>query len=203
MKLGFLERCYVNSPLRNLLQRPLELRLVTTLVAFPKGAQIMDLGCGNGAGLVGLARRVKPSALTGVDTDPAQLARARRRLMRHNISAQLIEASATHIPLPAHSYDVVTSFGCLNHVEDWQAALAECARLLRHGGLLYTLEFYRPLTANRLFRLLFPHPCPGFNHAELTDAMRRNGFTTLVEKRLCTFAGLTVARLTSNAGQYD
>jgi len=203
MKLGFLERCYVNSRLRHWLQRPFEVRLVTTLVPFPAGAQVVDFGCGNGAGLGLLAQAVGPASLTGVDADPAQLARARNLLARRHIAAQLVEADVTRVPLPAHSVDVITSFGCLHHVERWPAALAEAGRLLRHGGLLYALEFYRPLLASWPLRALFPHPPGRFTQADLAAELPRHGFTVLAQRSVGGLAGFTVARLTDTAPSYD
>jgi ubiquinone/menaquinone biosynthesis C-methylase UbiE len=203
MKLGFLERFYLNSLFRHLVQRPLEFRMITKGAPFPHGAHVLEIGCGNGAGLAELARRVKPAALTGVDADPAQLRRARTLLARKNIPAQLIEADATAIPLPAHSYDVITDIGCIHHIENWQKALSEVARLLRHGGVFYSIEFYAPLLENKLFRTLFPHPADRFSHKQLLEELPRHGLTPLAERNFAGLAGFIVARLTANPAEYD
>jgi demethylmenaquinone methyltransferase/2-methoxy-6-polyprenyl-1,4-benzoquinol methylase len=57
------------------------------------------------------------------------------------------------LDLPAASVDVVTVGYGLRNVPDYRAALAEIARVLRPGGRLHTLDFYRPGSA--LWRVLF------------------------------------------------
>ncbi len=50
-----------------------------------------------------------------------------------------------HLDLPDSSVDVVTSGYGLRNVPDHARALAELARVLRPGGRLVTLDFYRPV----------------------------------------------------------
>jgi SAM-dependent methyltransferase len=203
MKLGFAEKILVNSPIRALSLRLLEPTLLESHVPFPRHADILDLGCGNGHGLIMLHYRCLPASLTGVDVDPAQLASARKRLIKTGIPAQLVEASAEKIPLSAHDFDCITSFGCLHHVENWRLALTECARLLRHGGLLYALEFYRPLTGNWLFSHLFHHPDDRFTHTEFQAELANQGFHVLYHSSILGLMGVTIARLTGNPQTYD
>lgn len=203
MKLSFAEKLLVNSPLRAFSLRVVEPFLLERHIPFPKRADVLDIGCGNGHGLVMLHRRCQPASLVGVDVDAAQLARARTRLNAANVPAQLVEADVTHIPLPAHDFDCITSFGCLHHVENWQAALLECSRLLRHGGLLYALEFYRPLLCNPLVGWLFRHPPERFTHATFTAEVQKQGFGVLYSFNLLGLAGITIARLTGNPHTYD
>lgn len=203
MKLSFAEKLLVNSPLRALSLRVVEPALLESHVPFPQKADVLDIGCGNGHGLVMLYRRCTPASLTGVDMDPAQLALARKRLNATRVPAQLVEADVTHIPLPAHDFDCITSFGCIHHVENWPSALLECTRLLRHGGLLYALEFYRPLLCNPLTKWLFRHPPHRFTHAEFTAEVEKQGFAILYSRNLLGLAGITIARLTGNPHTYD
>lgn len=202
MRLGKLERWYVNGWFRGALQRPLELALLNRLYPFPRGAQLLDIGCGDGRGLYALAKRVQPLALVGVDVDPAQLARARQTFTKAPYAVQLHEAGAEALPLPAQTYDVVTSFGCLHHVPHWQQAVQEVARVLRHGGVFYALEFYRPLLAAPILRTLLPHPPGRFTHAELLAALATEGLVVLKHTNLLGLAGLVVARRVAGGG-YD
>ena len=141
--------------------------LDTMLAAAPAGSTILDLGCGPGHGLLYAHQHFKPATLTGVDADPRQLVQARIQATRHQVPAQLHTADAANLPLPAASYDVVLSLGCLHHVPSWPKAVAECARILRHGGLLYLHEYYAPLLHNPFMHLLCPHPPHRFTHAQL------------------------------------
>jgi ubiquinone/menaquinone biosynthesis C-methylase UbiE len=202
MRLGRLERWYVNGWFRGAVQRPLELALLQRLYPFPRGAQLLDIGCGDGRALRALARRVQPLALVGVDVDPAQLAAARRTFAKTDFAVQLHEAGAQALPLPAQTYDVVTSFGCLHHVPEWRRAVAEVARVLRHGGVFYALEFYRPLLELPLLRMLLPHPPARFTHTDLLAALASEGLVVLNHTNLLGLAGLVVARRVAGGG-YD
>ena len=46
-------------------------------------------------------------------------------------------ASATELPMEDGSFDLVTFFDCLEHLDDDQAALSEARRVLRPDGLLF------------------------------------------------------------------
>ena len=91
---------------------------------------ILDAGCGSGGMTQFLARR---GQVTGIDLAHDALSLARRRGVR-----RLVRASVGLLPLAANSFDVVTSFDVLYHldVEDDVAALAELQRVLRPGGVL-------------------------------------------------------------------
>lgn len=203
MKLGWLEKLYVNGVFRHRIQRPLEMRLLNHLVPMPTRAHVLDIGCGNGGGLLALGQRTHALSLTGVDIDESQLARARNVLAKAGLSAQLVATSAENIPLPANSFDVATSFGALHHIPNWQKAVGEINRMLRHGGLFYMLEFYAPLVENAVFRTLLPHPKHRFTHAQLLACLKTNGLTPLRERNFFGMAGIIVARHTGNPAGYD
>src|SRR5919198_3797134 len=78
------------------------------------GALGADIGCGPGATLVELARRVAPGGtVTGVDEDAGALRTAEALLSAEGISnARLSQAKATDTGLPAGSLD----FAVIRHV---------------------------------------------------------------------------------------
>src|SRR5690606_10990063 len=66
---------------------------------------------------------------------------------QHDASGRVVyqQADAYRLPFPEQSFDVVTNLDFLEHVEDPQAIIAECARVLKPGGLFFFHTFNRNL----------------------------------------------------------
>jgi 2-polyprenyl-6-hydroxyphenyl methylase / 3-demethylubiquinone-9 3-methyltransferase len=109
------------------------------------GALLVDLGCGGGL----MGPHVAPLGYrhVGVDIGVSGLDLARR----HGLVP--VCGSALEVPLADACADVVLACEILEHVEDDAAVLAECARLLRPGGLL----LLDTLAATRLSVLINVH----------------------------------------------
>jgi SAM-dependent methyltransferase len=98
----------------------------------PRGAQVVELGCGNGTRETReLAARFR---LTGVDLSTEQLRRARMRVP----GASFVHADLTTVAFDEGSLDAVCSFYALNHVprELLPTLFAHVRSWLRPGGLL-------------------------------------------------------------------
>ena len=104
--------------------------------AWPRDAEIAELFCGRGNGLVALDR-LGFGRLTGVDRSPALLA-------DYDGPATRVAADARDLPFVDRSFDVVIVQGGLHHLErlpdDLDRVLAEAARVLRPGGRLVAVE---------------------------------------------------------------
>jgi ubiquinone/menaquinone biosynthesis C-methylase UbiE len=104
------------------------------------GGRMLDLGCGTGF-LIRLALDLFDE-IHGVDVTPAML----QRVDTSSGKVVLHQAAAENVPLPDASFDLVTSYSFLHHLEDHRRVLHEAQRLLRPGGL-----FYADLEPNKLF----------------------------------------------------
>ncbi len=112
-----------------------------------RGRDVLEVGCGTGLVL----RRIAKFARTarGVDLSPGMLEKARAR------GLDVLEASATELPFPDDSFDVVCSFKVLAHVREIDRALREMVRVTRPGGHVLA-ELYNPLSFRALVKRLGP-----------------------------------------------
>jgi SAM-dependent methyltransferase len=95
-----------------------------------KGMDVVDIACGEGYGSAALIK-AGAASLVGIDISAEAVEHARRR---HGIDARV--GSATTIPLPDASCDVVVSFETVEHVHEPAAFINQCSRILRPGGSL-------------------------------------------------------------------
>jgi len=71
----------------------------------------------------------------GLDLSHRQLQHSRRIDEATGLAVPAVQATATALPFAAGSFDIVfCSFGALQFVRDIEVAVAETARVLRHGG---------------------------------------------------------------------
>ena len=114
----------------------------------PEGADLLDLGCGNGAMLGALAPLLGRGV--GVDASEPMLERARHRnRFEPNLEFYLLDSllpsgtegqgTLPRLPLPDASVDVVTCVLAWRYL-DWDPMAAEIRRVLRPGGRLLLLD---------------------------------------------------------------
>ena len=107
------------------------------------GARVVDLGCGTGDLALAVAAAMPTARVTGVDASPRMIALARPRAI--GVPAlSFDEGDMTGLALPDRSVDAITAGYAFRNAPDHRAALREAARVLRPGGVLVTLDFYRP-----------------------------------------------------------
>jgi SAM-dependent methyltransferase len=98
------------------------------------GGELLDLGCGSGE----LARHLAAHGyrVTGCDIAPTMLRQAETADPRRAVRWVRLEPCWQVLPFAEGSLDAVVSASVLEYVPDPGAVLAECARVLRPGGVL-------------------------------------------------------------------
>jgi ubiquinone/menaquinone biosynthesis C-methylase UbiE len=142
MKMGAFEKRFVNSPRHSARVTRRAEQLVRTANPRP-GQRLLDVGCGNGAAAIHLARALGLS-VTGVDVDPEQI-EAAIATDRHHSEARFLTANATALPLADGEYELVFTSKTTHHIPDWRLALEEMARVLKPEGHLIYSDFVAPL----------------------------------------------------------
>lgn len=149
-----------NVEVRNGLQALLEIPLMIRALKLPRGARVLEIGCGRGVALPVLDDRLEPVELVGLDIDSVLLAEARERVRNTCTYATLVEGDVRDLPFEAARFDLVIDFGTCYHVGDTmdgrREALCEVARVLRPGGLFV----HETRAAQRL-----AHPLRSFGRA--------------------------------------
>src|SRR5262249_55172668 len=110
---------------RDSLQVGIEVPLMVNLLRIPTGGRVLEVGCGSGAALVELSRRLRPSGLIGADVDLSLLNEAAGRLRSCSVDCELLHADVHALPLPDRGVDVVIDFGTCYHIPDAESAIQE------------------------------------------------------------------------------
>ena len=127
--------------------RYVENRLAELVRALPPASHpphVVDLGCGVGASLCYLASQLAMSGV-GITVSPVQARLAERRIHEAGLSERLrcIEGDYCRVPGDIGAVDVAYAIESFVHGPDPSRFFAECARLVRPGGLLVICDDFR------------------------------------------------------------
>ncbi len=101
---------------------------------------ILDIGCGTGRLLRKAAARWPDARLIGVDPADGMIRQARQRTPQ----ATFFSGQAEALPLPAASFDLITSTNSFHHWADQRQGIREVARTLRPGGQFVLADLLLP-----------------------------------------------------------
>ncbi len=114
-----------------------------------EGAEVVDVGCGEGQLTRMLTRR--GAHVTGIEVSPRALARA--RAAEPVGDERYMQGLAEDLPVKSRSADIVIFLNSFHHVDEQgqPKALKEAARVLKEGGILFISE---PLPEGPYFQLM-------------------------------------------------
>ncbi len=113
------------------------------LAAVPSGGRVLDVGCGGGQNACSVAEARTDLRVTGLDLSADQVRRARRRGASFGDRVQFSEGTALDLPFDDGTFDFVVSVGSIKHWPDVARGVAECARVVRAGGVMLIAEVDR------------------------------------------------------------
>lgn len=120
----------------------------------PPGRRLryLDVGCGGGIFAESAARLATTESVTAIDPSAEILSVARRHAARDPALADgnrltYLDATVETLAAPAGSFDVVTLFEVVEHVDNPAAFLERCGRFVRPGGWLVLSTIARTWTS--------------------------------------------------------
>ena len=96
------------------------------------GQHALDVGCGSGALVAELARRLGAENVTGIDPSESFVEAARARVPRARVSV----GSAESLPFTDDEFDATLSQLVVNFLDDPARGLREMVRVTRSGGVV-------------------------------------------------------------------
>ena len=156
--------------------------LAAALAAGFAGQEVADLGAGEGALTMLLARFAK--SVVAVDQSKAMLREVREKAKRAGLGerVKVAEGDFEDLPLKANSVDAVFVSQALHHAARPGHAVAAAARLLRPGGKLVILDLVRH--EQDWVREQWADQWLGFEAREVQGWMEAAGLQALVTERL-------------------
>ena len=163
---------------------------------FPDVQRYLEIGCGTGFVLAGVAQAYPQAQITGSEIFSTGLPYALARLP----NAELLQMDARHIPYE-DEFDVVGAFDVLEHVDEDERVLAEMKRALRpNGGIVLTVPQHPQLWSRQ-----DDYACHvrRYKMGELREKVKRAGFHVVFETSFVSLLlpAMAASRLMQNKQQ--
>ncbi len=142
------------------------------------GKKVLDLCCGNGDDSIYLANNGAQQVI-GLDISDVSVENCRLSARRHNVTevASFVVGDAEKTDFPDDSFDIITEYGALHHI-DLTRVLPEMARILRPGGKFIGTEALAHNPLIHAYRRLTPKLRTEW---EVGHILRRRQFRTMTD----------------------
>ena len=163
---------------------------------FPDTRSFLEVGCGTGFVLSGIAQAYPALHLTGSELFPEGLQFAAQRLPQ----AELLQMDARHIPF-VDEFDVVGAFDVLEHIEEDELVLQQIFRAIKPGGgLMLTVPQHQFLWSQVDEE---SHHVRRYSAQDLRTKVEREGFSIIRSTSFVSFLlpALLFSRFKSRASE--
>lgn len=131
------------------------------------GKRVLDAGCGTADGSA-LLMRAGAREVVGIDVAQSVLEAARSQMPQ---GVTLEHGDVRDLGYPDASFEVITCFEVIEHLESPESVIAELARVLAPGGLLVVSSPSREVDLRRVLEERFPSVRLWRQHNWLTSAI--------------------------------
>ncbi|MGB3336734.1 MAG: class I SAM-dependent methyltransferase [Devosia sp.] len=170
-------------------------RLIVGLAAkyFPEAKRFLEIGCGNGAVLLAMAKARTWERLVGAELHPSGLVFARQRLPP---DTEFVQMDAREIPAMG-AFDLTGAFDVIEHIAEDEAVLKGMREATQLGGGVIIAVPQHPWLWSAADEMA--HHERRYCRGELEKKMQRNGFEVLFSTSYTTvlLPLMTMSRLLS------
>ena len=142
-------------------------------------AAVLDVGCGTGELARLLLEQNPHQAIVGIDISEEMLVQARQKL-RNVEQVTFEQASASALPIPDNTFEVVVSANAFHYFPEPKEALAEMRRVLKPDGKIVILDWCKDFLVCQIcdwvLQRLDPAHQQCYTEAELHDLLKTAGF---------------------------
>lgn len=135
---------------------------------FTKGKNVLDLGAGNGISSISFA--LSDYIVTALEPDRSNTVGAgaiKRLALDLNLSTvTVVEAYAEKLPFLDGAFDIVYARQSMHHAQDLSTFVMEAYRVLKKGGIFFTLRDHVVDNENQKMEFLTSHPLQKFYGGE-------------------------------------
>ena len=128
---------YTNAARALMSERSAERDVAFFLPHIGKGSKVLDCGCGQGQITVGLAQRVAPTEVIGIDQDQPAIEVAKATAIEKSLQNLSFKSGNVYeLPFEDELFDALLANNVFEHLVDREKALGEMERVLKPGGII-------------------------------------------------------------------
>jgi len=185
MKLNNIEFLLINNPIRNLIQKHIEIKRLRRLSNLSSNKIVLEIGCGTGNGSKLIKKYFQAKRIYATDLDKRMIDIAKKNNSDDSISFEVQDA--TKLKYKDNYFDAVFDSGVIHHIPNWKDCLKELQRVLKPKGQLIiedlSIETFST-TFGKLMKKLLDHPYNSmYKEDEFVEYIKEIGFKILIHKR--------------------
>src|SRR3989344_2670669 len=134
MKLNKTEFLLMNNPIRNLIQKHIEVKRLRKWSNLSSNRTVLEIGCGTGNGSKLIKKYFQAKRIYATDLDKRMIDIAKKCSKDDSISFEV--QNATKLRYKDNYFDAVFELGVIHHIPNWKDCLKELRRVLKPKGQL-------------------------------------------------------------------